>query len=65
VVREPAAGTRAPKSAPRSRPADITRPQLILDDTVVDMAGLRGDRPLSGFDLDGNAVTCGFVVRDC
>jgi Dolichyl-phosphate-mannose-protein mannosyltransferase len=36
----PAAG--APGLTPRDRPADVTRPQLILDDTVVDMAGLRG-----------------------
>src|SRR6266566_1826344 len=36
------AGTDAPEHPARGRPADITRPQLILDDTVVDMAGLRG-----------------------
>jgi hypothetical protein len=36
----PAAG--APEPTPRGRPADITRPQLILDDTMVDMAGPRG-----------------------
>jgi len=44
AVREPAAGTGAPKVPPRDRPADVTRPQLILDDTVVDMAALRGGR---------------------
>jgi Dolichyl-phosphate-mannose-protein mannosyltransferase len=36
----PTAG--APELTPRGRPADVTRPQLILDDTMVDMAGLRG-----------------------
>src|SRR6266516_520148 len=36
------AGTDAPEHPARDRPADITRPQLILDDTVVDMTGLRG-----------------------
>src|SRR5437763_9574157 len=42
AIRGPLAGTGAPKVPPDNRPPDITRPQLILDDTVVDMAGLRG-----------------------
>jgi len=37
-----AAEPATPKTRPADRPADITRPQLILDDTVVDMVALRG-----------------------
>src|SRR5438067_2823042 len=42
AIQTPLAGTGAPKVPPDNRPPDITRPQLILDDTVVDVAGLRG-----------------------
>ena len=42
AAREPVAEGGTAKSPPGDRPADITRPQLILDDTMVDMAGLRG-----------------------
>jgi hypothetical protein len=42
AIQAPLAESGAPKVPPGDRPADITRPQLILDDTVVDMAGLRG-----------------------
>ena len=34
----------SPKLPVADRPADITRPQLILDDTIVDIGGLRGGR---------------------
>jgi hypothetical protein len=33
---------RVPKTPPGERPPDITRPQLILDDTMVDIAAVRG-----------------------
>ena len=42
AAREPVAEGGTAKPPPGDRPADITRPQLILDDTVVDMAGWRG-----------------------
>src|SRR5690349_6926704 len=35
--RVPPPGT-TPKNSPADRPPDITRPQLVLDDTMVDMA---------------------------
>jgi len=42
AVQTPAAGPGIPTFPSADRPADITRPQLILDDTVVDIGGLRG-----------------------
>jgi 4-amino-4-deoxy-L-arabinose transferase-like glycosyltransferase len=44
AIQAPAARPGAPKFPPPDRPADITRPQLILDDTLVDIGGLRGGR---------------------
>jgi hypothetical protein len=37
-LRVPRADATPPKISPADRPPDITRPQLILDDTMVDMA---------------------------
>jgi hypothetical protein len=44
AVREPVAGAGTAKFPPRDRPPDITRPQLILDDTMIDIAGSRAGR---------------------
>jgi dolichyl-phosphate-mannose-protein mannosyltransferase len=48
-LRVPPAGAslpKVPKISPADRPPDITRPQLILDDTMVDMAAVRpGQKP--------------------
>jgi len=62
-LRVPPAGAtppKMPKISPADRPPDITRPQLILDDTMVDMAAVRPDQKpdrsgSSGEDSAGNA----------
>ncbi|HET9973050.1 MAG TPA: hypothetical protein VFQ68_32775, partial [Streptosporangiaceae bacterium] len=49
-------GTTPPKVALAGRPPDITRPQLILDDTMVDMAAVRADRKPGGAGSAGSGI---------
>jgi Dolichyl-phosphate-mannose-protein mannosyltransferase len=53
-LRVPPAGTASPKISPAGRPPDITRPQLILDDTMVDMAAVRPDQKPGGSGSGGS-----------
>jgi dolichyl-phosphate-mannose-protein mannosyltransferase len=43
-----------PKISLADRPPDITRPQLILDDTMVDMAAVRGNQKPGGTGSNGS-----------
>ena len=55
AVQAPLARSADPRE--RDRPADITRPELILNDTVVDIAGSRGGRhPHQAGVADGGAA---------
>jgi hypothetical protein len=59
AVQVPAARPSGPKFPPGDRPADITRPQLILDDTVVDIGGLRGGWNLRQADATSSSPPAG------
>src|SRR5690242_6828651 len=65
-LRVPPAGGTPPKVSPTDRPPDITRPQLILDDTMVDMAAVRPDQKpdRSGSSGSGAAAVSPAAGRD-
>jgi len=63
---EPASAAQAPDAGPappelprRNRPVDITRPQLILDDTMVDITGSRDGRGASQAGTAGRTPDAG------
>jgi hypothetical protein len=53
-LRVPSPGSTRPEISPAARPPDITRPQLILDDTMVDMAVVRSTQKPGGSGSGGS-----------